>query len=100
MGGKVKNLLTITLPLFFLLGCGGGGSSHSQTVQSGTKIPTSDGQTVSVSGDNNNVQAIVADDGSTVVYCEAGATCNITINTESNGSGYTEDMEEDLNEDL
>jgi hypothetical protein len=106
-------LLLAILPLLFI-GCGGGSAgtranpqpiyqsrsdSYYRVVQDGERIPTQDGQTVSVEGDNNNVKAIVAEDGSTVVYCEAGATCTVVINSEvNNNTGGV--VNEDLNEDL
>jgi len=99
----------------FLIGCGGGSSgtrtnptstrteSYYQTVRDGERIPSTDGQVVSVDGNNNNVEAIVAEDGSTVVYCKSGSTCNVIINSDVNnntGGQVNEDLSEDLAEDL
>ena len=110
-----KVALLIISSLF--IGCGGGSTgtrtnpqpiytrsdSYYKTVYDGERIPTTDGQTVSVDGNNNNVKAIVADDGSTIVYCEAGATCTVVISSETNnntGGIVNEDLDQDLKDDL
>lgn len=110
----MNKVLLLIISSFFI-GCGGGSSgtrtnpqptnyssrseSYYKTVHDGERIPTTDGQIVSVDGNNNNVKAIVADDGSTVVYCEAGATCTVVISSETNnntGGIVNEDLDEDL----
>ena len=95
----IKNItlfIAVALALFFV-GCGGSTTTYrSEPVeaQHGEPVPLSDGQTLAISGNNNDVQAISVEDGSTYVYCKAGTTCTPIMYSEvttTTNEGYTED---------
>jgi len=103
----MKKIIFLAVLSAIFIGCGGGGTTTytAQPVEAkdGEPMQLSDGQTLGISGNNNDVQAITVEDGSTYVYCKAGETCNpilySTVTTTTTTTETTEDMEEDMGDD-
>jgi heat shock protein HslJ len=102
----MKKIMFAALLAVIFVGCGSSGTTTytSQPVEAkdGQEMQLSDGQTLGISGNNNDVQAIAVKDGSTYVYCKAGDTCNpimySTVTTTNEGDEIIEDDDNDDND--
>jgi hypothetical protein len=101
----IKKLILLAAVLFFV-GCGGGTTTYRAEpveAKNGEPMQLSDGQTLGVSGNNNDVQAISVEDGSTYVYCKAGDTCTpimySEVTTTTNENVEEDDDDDDMGDD-
>ena len=100
----MKKIIFLAVLSAVFIGCGGGTTTYTAQpveAQNGEEMQLSDGQTLGISGNNNDVQAITVEDGSTYVYCKAGETCNpimySTVTTETNTEIHEDgDMDDDM----
>jgi hypothetical protein len=103
----MKKIVFMAVLAAIFIGCGGGGTTSysAQPVEAkdGEQMQLSDGQTLGISGHNNDVQAITVEDGSTYVYCKAGDTCNpimySTVTTTTTTTEIHDDMDDDMGDE-